>query len=126
MILGHILIRLLVIGAAFAVAAGLLDGMEVSGGFVTYLWIAAIFAVVNLVIGTILRVLASPLILLTLGLFAIVVNAIVLQITDGLTDRLTIDEFWWTAIWGAIIIAIVTVAIEAVIARVTKKPRRTA
>ena len=119
-----LLIRLLITGAGFAVAAAVLSGMDVSGGFWSYLWIAAIFGVVNAIVGTVLRILTFPLILLTLGLFAIVVNALLLEITQGLTDRLTIDEFWWTSIWAALIIAAVSVVIEAIIGPSVNRRRR--
>lgn len=124
--LAALFVRLLITGAAFAVAAAVLDGMDVSGGFFTYLWIAAIFGVVNAIIGTILRILTFPLTLLTLGLFAIIVNALLLEITDGLTSHLTIDEFWWTAIWGALIIAVVSVVIESIIGLIWKWPKQRA
>ncbi len=88
--------------------------MEVSGGFWGYLWVSALFGVVNAIIGTILRILTLPLMFLTLGLFSIVVNALMLQITDGLSDHLTIDEFWWTAIWAAIILSIVSVILDMI------------
>src|SRR6478735_846295 len=94
---------------AFAITAWLLNGMEVSGGFFAYLWIAAIFGLVNAIIGTILRILTLPLTIITLGLSAVVVNALLLNITD----RLTIDEFWWTAIWAAVILAFVSVCLQA-------------
>ena len=60
--------------------------MEVSGGLWAYIWVSAIFGIVNAIIGTILRILTLPLIVLTLGLFAILVNALMLQITDALTE----------------------------------------
>jgi putative membrane protein len=45
----------------------------------------------------------------------VIVNAILLNITDGLTSHLTIDEFWWTAIWAAIIMSIVAVLLDFVL-----------
>ena len=80
-----------------------------------YIWVSALFGIVNAIIGTILRILTLPLMLLTLGLFSILVNALMLQITDGLTSHLTIDEFWWTAIWAAIILSIVSVILDMVV-----------
>ena len=53
--------------------------------------------------------------MLTFGLFSILVNAFLLQITDALSDHFTIDEFWWTAIWGAIIMAIVSFVIDMLV-----------
>lgn len=118
-----LLLRLATTAAAFAVAEALLSGMEVSGGVGTYLWIAFIFGVVNAIVGTVLHILSLPLTILTFGLFAILVNALLLEITDGLTSRLTIDEFWWTTIWATIIISIVSLAIESIINRIALQRR---
>jgi len=110
-----ILVRWVVLAAAFAITVWILDGMDVSGGFGTYLWLALLFGIVNAVIGTILRLLSLPLMVVTLGLFSIVINAFLLQILDWISSHFTIDHFWWTAIWGAIILAIVSVALELVV-----------
>lgn len=110
-----ILIRWAVVAAAFAATAWLLDGMSVTGGVADYLWLALLFGIVNALIGTILRILTLPLTILTLGLFSIVVNAIVLEITDGLSDSLSIDDFFWTAILGALVLSIVSVLLELVL-----------
>lgn len=115
LVLGFLLIRWAVLAGAFAITAWLLSGMDVSGGLGAYIWVSALFGIVNVIIGTILRILTLPLMLLTLGLFSIVVNALLLQITDGLTSHLTIDEFWWTAIWAAIILSIVSVILDMVV-----------
>jgi putative membrane protein len=117
-----LLISWAILAATFAVTSWILSGMDVSGGFWGYLWVSLLFGVVNAVIGTILRIITFPLTLLTLGLFSIVVNALLLQITDGLSDHFTIDSFWWTAIWGAIIMAIVSVVLNVVVASLA--PRR--
>jgi putative membrane protein len=111
----NLLIRWAVLGVAFAVTASLLNGTVVSGGFWGYVWVSALFGIVNAIVGTILRVLTFPLILLTSGLFLIVVNALMLELTDGLSDHLTIDEFWWTAIWAAIILSLVSIVLDAVV-----------
>ena len=111
--LAVLLVTWVVVAVAFGITSWLLSGMDVSGGFGSYLWVSAIFGVVNAVLGTILRRVALPFSLLTLGLFSLVISAILLVITDALTDRLTIDEFFWTAIWAAIILAFVTVLLEA-------------
>jgi putative membrane protein len=97
---------------AFAITAWLLSGMDISGGIASYLWIALIFGIVNAFIGTILRIITFPLTIITLGLFSIVVNAILINITDGLTDDLTVDHFWWTAIWASIILSFVSICLQ--------------
>lgn len=100
------------LAVAFGVTSWLLSGMEVSGGVWGYIWVSALFGIVNAIIGTIIRLFTLPLILLTFGLFAVLVNALLLQITDALSSHLTIDEFWWTAIWAAIILAFVSVVLS--------------
>jgi putative membrane protein len=107
-----LLIRWLALAAAFALTAWILNGIDVSGGFGTYLWLALLFGIVNSVIGTILRLLSLPLMVITLGFFSIVINAFLLQILDWISSHFTIDHFFWTAIWGAIILAIVSVLLE--------------
>ena len=107
-----LLIRWLVLAAAFGVTAWLLDGMDVSGGFGTYLWLALLFGLINSIIGTLLRLLTLPLVVLTLGLFSILINAFLLEILDWISDHFSIDHFFWTAIWGAIILAIVSVVLD--------------
>jgi putative membrane protein len=67
------------------------------------------------VIGTVLRILTLPLTVLTLGLFSIIVNAFLLVIVDAISSDLTIDSFFWTAIWAAIILSFVGVIVDVLI-----------
>ena len=115
------LVRFLLIwllsAVAFAITSWILPGMDVSGGFFGYLWVSLLFGLVNGIIGTLLRLFTLPLIFLTLGLFSLVVTALMLQLTDALSDHLTIDEFFWTAIWAAIILAVINVVLDVVVRR---------
>ena len=110
-----LLIRWFILAFAFAITSWLLSGMDVSGGFWAYLWIAALFGVVNAVLGTLLRLLTLPLMIVTLGLFSIVVNAAMLEVIDAISSHLTIDDFFWTAIWAAIILALVAVILDLIV-----------
>jgi putative membrane protein len=112
-----LLINWVLLAAAFALTAWILSGMDVSGGVWGYIWISALFGIVNAIIGTILRILTLPLTVLTLGLFSIVVNAALLEITDSLSSHLTIDKFFWTAIWAAIILSLVSVVLDLTVGR---------
>jgi putative membrane protein len=78
---------------------------ELLSGFGTYLWIGLLFGVVNAIVGPILRLLSLPFVLLTLGLFLLVVNAALLGLTALITDRLEVDGFG-TAVIGGLILAI--------------------
>ena len=109
------LVKVVILGAAFYGMAyfHVPEGLAVVpnaagplGEFGTYLWIGLIFGVVNAIVGPILRLLSLPFVLLTLGLFLLVINAALLAITAGVTDRLTVDGFG-TAILGGLILAVV-------------------
>ncbi|MGY1803315.1 phage holin family protein [Blastococcus sp. SYSU D00922] len=75
------------------------------GEYGTYLWIGLIFGVVNAIVGPVLRLLSLPFVVLTLGLFLLVINAALLGLTALITDRLTVDGFG-TAILGGLILAV--------------------
>jgi putative membrane protein len=75
--------------------------------------VALIFGVVNAFIKPIVQIVSIPLYILTLGLIHIVINAFMLWITSWITEHTThwglyIDDFWWTAIWAAIVLSIVS------------------
>ena len=72
----------------------------------TYLWIGLLFGVVNALVGPLLRLLSLPFVVLTLGLFLLVVNAALLGLTALITDRLSVDGFG-TALLGGLILALV-------------------
>ena len=108
-------VKVVILAAAFFLLAkyDVLDGLDVEenpdgplGVYGTYLWIGLIFGVVNAVVGPILRLLSLPFVLLTLGLFLIVINAALLGLTALLTDRMSIDGFG-TALLGGLILAVV-------------------
>ena len=107
-------LKVVVLAAVFFVLTkyDVLPGLDVVenpdaplGIYGTYLWIGLIFGVVNAIVGPLLRLLSLPFVVLTLGLFLLVVNAALLALTAGLTDRLTIDGFG-TAILGGLILAV--------------------
>ena len=82
--------------------------------------VAVIFGVVNAVIKPIVQIISIPLYILTLGLFHIVINALMLWITSRITEHTThwglvIDDFWWTAIWAAIVLSIVSWLLSLVV-----------
>jgi putative membrane protein len=110
-----LLVRWAVLALAFAFTSWVLSGMSVSGGFWAYLWIAALFGIVNAILGTLLRLLTLPLMIITLGLFSIIINAAMLEVIDAISSHLTIDDFFWTAIWAAIIIALVAVILDLIV-----------
>ncbi|MFF2675961.1 phage holin family protein [Arthrobacter koreensis] len=77
-----------------------------------YLFIGLVFGVVNALVRPIVRLLALPLTILTLGLFTVIINAAMLMLTAWLTSftpvHFEIDSFFWTAIFASIIISLVS------------------
>ena len=112
----NFIIKVLINAAALWVAARFVPGIDLSETADVWqiLLIALVFGLINAVLKPILKLLSLPVIILTLGLFAIVVNAILLAITAGLMDALTIDGFL-PALLGAIVISIVSAILNAII-----------
>jgi putative membrane protein len=98
-------LRILVLAVIIGVVANIVSGIRVTGGFGTLLWIAVIFSLVNGLIGPLLRLLSLPFIVLTLGLFLLVVNAALLGITAALSSDLSVDNFG-SAVIGGFLIAV--------------------
>ena len=111
------LIRVLINGVAIWLATILLSGLDVVGADSDWekvgiiLLVALVFGVVNAVVKPIVAFLSIPLYILTLGLFTLVVNALMLWLTAWVTELtdwgLRIDDFW-TALFGALIISVVS------------------
>ena len=103
----HFLIRLIVNALALSAAAWLLDGIDLSGGFWDVLLVALVFGLLNALLKPILLFFSLPFLIVTLGLFAFVVNAVVLLLTARLTDALSVEGFG-SAILGSVVISLVT------------------
>jgi putative membrane protein len=110
----RLLLKLVALAVAIAIATSLVSGIDVSGGAATYLWVAFLLALVNIFIGPIVRLISLPLTILTLGLFALVINAALLGLTAWLSSDLSIDGFW-AAFLAALIISICTAVFDLLI-----------
>ncbi len=102
-----LLLRFLVVAAAVWLVAAYVPGVTVSDGIGSYFWIALVFAAVNLLVKPVLKLLSFPLLLLTLGLFLVVINALMFGLTALLTDRLDVDGVG-PAVIASLVISVVT------------------
>ena len=107
----RILIRIGVNAVALWVASELVGGISLEEGFWKILLVAVIFGLVNALVRPVAKLLSLPVIILSLGIFILVINAAMLLITDWLTASLEIDGFG-AAFWGAVIITIVSWALS--------------
>jgi putative membrane protein len=109
-----LIIMWLVLAAAIALAAAIVPSVEVEGGFLTLLWVALLFGLVNGLIGPLVRLISLPLTMLTFGLFALVINGLLLALTAGLSDNLQVGGFFG-AIVAALLISIFTTLLGVVV-----------
>jgi len=115
----RLLLRLISGALAFWAATSLIAGITVIGGAKTYLWVAFLFGLINGLLGSLVKLLTLPAILLSLGLFSFVINAAMLMLTARWSDRLDISNFW-SALVASLIISIVTTFLNQLFKKATK------
>jgi putative membrane protein len=116
--LQKLLIKWAILTIAVWLAAAIVPGVDVHGGFFTIAWVALLFGLVNAVLGPFLRLLALPFTLLTLGLFALVVNGLMLWLTSSLSETLGLGFYvrgFWAAFWGALVVSLVSLVLSMLI-----------
>lgn len=119
----ELIIRLVVNGIALWIATLVVDGVDIeasttTGEVLTILAIAAVFAVVNIVVRPIVKLLSLPLYVITLGLFTFVVNALMLLLTSWIADLLDVPfhvDGFWAALLGGLVISFVSWVINLVL-----------
>ena len=101
--------------AALWVAAWLLPGLDFQGTIVQLFLVAAVFGLVNSLVRPILTVLTCPLIVVTLGLFTLVINGLMLWLTGALSARWGLGfavSGFWAAFFGGMVVGIVSVVLS--------------
>ncbi|CBG71683.1 MULTISPECIES: phage holin family protein [Streptomyces] len=119
----NFLVKTIANAGALAVAVWLLDKITLTGDntgkeIATLLLVALVFGLVNALVKPLVQVLTLPLFIVTLGLFTLVVNALMLLLTSWLADVLDLSfhvEGFWTAVLGGLIISIVSWALSLVL-----------
>lgn len=107
-----LILRIAVNAVSLWAAASLIDGIDLSDDFVSVVFVAAIFGLVNAFLKPVALLLSLPLLILSLGLFTVVVNAAMLAITDSLSGGLSVDGFG-PALLGALVISFVSWALSS-------------
>ena len=119
------LVRVVLNAVGLAVAVFLIDGIVVdtdntAAKIGTYLLVGLVVGVVNAVIRPVAQLLSCPLTLLTLGLFALVVNALLFWASATVVDTAGIPfhvDGFWAAFWGAIVVSIVSWLLSLIVRR---------
>ena len=97
-----IIIKLLLTAIAVVILANVLPGIQVDG-YVTAIIVAVVLALLNFLVKPILVILTLPATILTLGLFLLVINAVVILIVDYLVQGFSADSFWWALIFSLLL-----------------------
>ena len=109
-----LILSLVINGASLWAAATLVDGIRISDQLEEVVVVAAIFGLVNVVIKPIVRFFAFPVILITLGLFTLVINAGMLMLADRFADALVVSGFE-SALLGSLVISIVSMVLGSIL-----------
>ncbi len=119
----NFLVKTIANAGALAVAVWLLDKITLTGDSTgkkigTLIVVALLFGLVNFLVKPVVKLLSLPLLILTLGLFTLVVNALMLLLTSWLADQLDLSfhvEGFWTAVLGGLIISVVSWALHVIL-----------
>ncbi len=124
----HLLLRLIINAIALFVATQVgIPGLRFDGDWKTIVVVALIFGLVNALIRPLLALLTCPLILLTLGLFTLVINALMLALTGWLAQQFNLGfivDGFWAAFVGALVVSIVSWALTLVVGEEREWRRR--
>ncbi|MET0514138.1 MAG: phage holin family protein [Nitrospiraceae bacterium] len=111
--LSPLVTRVAVTGVAVFLAVTIVPGIE-SQSFTAGLAAVLVLTLLNALLRPVLYLLSLPLIVVSLGLFMIVINALLLQITAYLVKGFAVNGFW-PSVWGAIVISLVTTILNLVV-----------
>lgn len=98
----NILLQLILGGIAILIAQYILPGVHVSD-FITAIIIAALIALLNITIKPILIILTIPITVLTLGLFLLAINALLIMLAAAIVPGFEIDGFWWALLFSFVL-----------------------
>jgi putative membrane protein len=112
------ILRWVVNAIALFLAVYLVPGVNLQGGWVSILWLALIFGLINAFLRPLLKLLTCPLIILTLGLFTLLINTFLFWLTSQVGQAFgigfTIDGFW-PAFLGGLVVTVVSVIMSLIL-----------
>jgi putative membrane protein len=113
--MAQLILRVMINAISIAAAIKLVDGLTFTGEWWKMIIIGAVFGIVNSLLKPIMMFFTFPLIILTLGIFTLVVNALMLIITAKLSGPFHLGfqiHGFWAAFWGALIVSIVSMLLS--------------
>lgn len=104
----NLVVKLLITALAVVISSYFLPGVSVES-FLIAILVAAVLAFLNVIIKPILIFFTIPLTILTLGLFLLVINALIILLTDSLVPGFHVEGFWWALLFSLILSLLVSV-----------------
>lgn len=123
------ILRLAINAIGLYLAILIVPGINLRDDLVSILWLALIFGVINALFRPLLQFLTCPLIILTLGLFTLVINTFLFWLTSVIGQSFGIgliisDPVWWNAFLGGLVVSIVSVVMTLILKDELKGRRR--
>jgi len=114
------ILRLAINAIALYLAIWIVPGIDLKSNMVSLLWLALIFGFVNALFRPLIKLLTCPLILLTLGLFVLVINTFLFWLTSIIGQSFGIaliinDPVWWNAFLGGLVVSVVSVVMTLIL-----------
>jgi putative membrane protein len=114
------ILRLAINAIGLYLAVLLLPGIDLKSNLVSILWLALIFGIVNALFGPLLKFLTCGLIILTLGLFTLVINTFLFWLTSVIGQSFGIgliisDPVWWNAFLGGLVVSVVSILMTLIL-----------
>ena len=98
----NIILRLLLNAAAVFALANILTGVSVDG-YVSAIIVAVVLSILNLLVKPLLVILTLPVTILTLGLFLLVINGLIILLADKFIDGFSVDSIWWAILFSILL-----------------------
>ncbi|MCL4474907.1 MAG: phage holin family protein [Nitrospirae bacterium] len=113
--MSYLILRIMINALSIVIAVKLVDGLSFTGEWWKMIIVGAVFGIVNSVIKPIVQFFTIPFIILTLGLFTLIINTLMLALTAFLSDTFHLGfhiRGFWAAFWGAIIVSVVSMLLS--------------
>lgn len=110
--MAYLILRIMINALSIAVAVKLIDGITFTGEWWKMIIIGVVFGIVNSLIKPFIAFFTLPLIIFTMGLFTLIINALMLTITAKLSNPLNLGLYindFWSAVKGALVVSIVSI-----------------
>ena len=123
------ILRWVINAVALFLAVQLIPGIDLRGSLVSIIWLALIFGLVNALFRPLLKFLTCPLIMLTLGLFTLVINTFLFWLTSVIGQSfgfglMISDPVWWNAFLGGLVVSVVSVVLTLILKDELRSRRR--